>query len=55
MSAIQFEFKLHFISVIDPAAAGIWAAITNDVKAVLGEKKKKKDEMMDFYLYIYSF
>lgn len=24
MSAIQLEFKVHYISAIDPGAAGIW-------------------------------
>ncbi len=32
---IQLEFKLHYISAIDPCTADIWAGIINDVKAIL--------------------
>lgn len=56
MSAIQLEFKLHHISAIDPGAAGIWAVIINDVKAIMdnnGSAINSSDEMMDFiYLVI---
>lgn len=33
MSAIHFEFKLHYMPVIDPAAAGMLAVKTSDAKA----------------------
>lgn len=35
MSAIQLEFKPHYISAIDLRAAGIWAVIINHVKAIM--------------------
>lgn len=57
MSAIQLEFKLHYISAIDLGAAGIWAVIINDVKAIIdnnGSAINGSNEMMDFiYLVIY--
>lgn len=56
MSAIQLESKLHYISAIDPAAAGIWAVIINDVKAIMDANRSAingSNEMWDFiYLFI---
>lgn len=57
MSAIQLELKLHYISTIDPGAAGIWAVIINDVTAVMDNSWSAinhSNEMMDFiHLLIY--
>lgn len=57
MSAIQLEFKLHYISAIDPVAAGIWTGIINDVKAIMdnnGSAINGSKDMMDFfYVLIY--
>lgn len=57
MSAIQLEFKLHYISVIDLGAAGIWAVIINNVKAIMdnnGSAITCSNEMMNFiYHFIY--
>lgn len=51
MSAIQLEFKLHYIFAIDLGAAGIWAVIINDVKAIMDNSRSAincSNEMMDF-------
>lgn len=57
MSAIQLEFKLHYISTIDPGAAGIWAVIINDVKAIMDNNRSAinfSNKMIDFiYVFIY--
>lgn len=57
MSAIQLEFKLHYIFAIDPGAAGIWAVIINDVKPIMDNNRSAincSNEMMDFiYVFIY--
>lgn len=56
VSAIQLELELHCISAIDPPAAGIWAVIINDVRAIMdnnGSAISCSNEMMDFiYLFI---
>lgn len=57
MSAIQLEFKSHYISGIDPGAAGIWAVIINDVKAIMDNNRpsiKSSNETVDFiYVFVY--
>lgn len=57
MSAIQLEFKLHYISTIDPGAAGIWAVIINDVKAIMDNNRSAinfSNKMIDFiYVFFY--
>lgn len=57
MSAIQLEFKPHYISAIDLRAAGLWAVIINHVKAIMdnnGSAINCLNEMMKcIYLFIY--
>ena len=58
MSAIQLEFKLHYISVIDLGAAGIWAVIINNVKAIMdnnGSAINCSNEMMDLFIDTFIF